>query len=104
MWHESLNNFQSSISAAKAACFSNLITNNKLNPRLLFDAVVRLTQCRRPSSSTDLLAIDFIGYFNEKVEKIRIPQFSVSDSCDAPTLRTFTGQAFSQFELISLPD
>lgn len=106
MWHESLITFQSSMSAAKAAYYSNLITNNKHNPRLLFGTVARLTQCQQPSSSTDLLASDFMEYFNEKVEDIRnrIPQSSVSDSYDASTLCTFTGQAFAEFELISLPD
>ena len=106
MWHESLILFQASMSDAKAAYYSNLISNNKHNPRFLFDAVARLTQCQQPLSSADLSASDFMEYYNEKVDNIRnkIPQSSENISGDVSTSSTSTEHVLSDFELISMSD
>ena len=47
------------MSAAKAAYYSNFISNNRHNPRLLFDTVSRLSQRVQAVSDTDLSAHDF---------------------------------------------
>lgn len=76
MWHDALTTYQSRMSAAKAAYYSNVITDNKHNPRLLFDTVAKITQGHRQTVITDLSAHDFLNYFDDRVEVIRssIPQ------------------------------
>lgn len=60
--HDCLFTYQSEMSAAKAAYYSNLIMNNKHDPGLLFGTVSRLTQDRQPVASTTLSARDFMEY------------------------------------------
>ncbi len=103
-WQDSLTTYQSRMSAVKAAYYSNLILNNKHNPRLLFDTVSKLTQDRQPVISTDISAQDFIEYFNNRVEDIgfRVTQSFAGGSDFVVNTRSSTDQGLSVFEPTSL--
>jgi len=94
------------MATAKAAFYSNVIMNNKHNPRLLFETVNRLTQCQQPVNSMDLSAHDFRMHFYERVNDIRtlIPQSEVGGLDCAITGPSFIGEGYYEFEPIYLAE
>ena len=55
----------------KTAYYSNLITNNKHNSKILFNTFSKLTQHTQTVCNTNLPAHDFLMFFNDKVDDIR---------------------------------
>ena len=70
-WSDSLLSYKRMLSIARASYLSNLIANNKNNPRFLFDTVASLTRNPPPTINSPFTADDFLNFFNQKIINIR---------------------------------
>ena len=74
-WKDSLKEYKTALNNAKSAYYSSLIHNNKDNSKFLFDTISRLTKSRNEVSHSipiTLSSKDFMDYFNDKIESIRL--------------------------------
>lgn len=70
-WDESLLKYKSALKQAKNTYYSTLIANNKNNPKFLFDTIANLTKTSLPAPPPSIIPLDFVHFFNNKVESIR---------------------------------
>ena len=70
-WDESIHTYKHALQKAKNTYYSTLITNNKNNPRFLFDTIASLNKTTPPAPPPSLHPLDFLDFFNNKVESIR---------------------------------
>ena len=72
-WKESSIAYREALKAARSAYFSNLLEENKQNPRCLFEIVAKLT--KNKSSTLDVSkqhsSNDFMNFFTNKIDNIR---------------------------------
>jgi len=72
-WKEALNDYQQAVKEARTSFYSNVISQNKSNPRVLFKVLDSLTNpkpCHFTDPSTDLCE-SFLNHFVSKVNDIR---------------------------------
>ena len=107
-WHECVLIYKRALSAAKTAYFSRLISNNKHNPRFLFDTVAKLTQKQPTTNSSSFTAHDFLDFFCRKIDEIRykisssLPATSVNFAMQSPCVESQLASVFTHFETVSL--
>ena len=71
-WCDSVLNYKRALNSARTAYFSGLINNNKHNPRFLFNTVAKLTQKPQSVSCAPFNANDFLDFFCNAIDEIRI--------------------------------
>uniref|UniRef100_A0A671US71 Reverse transcriptase domain-containing protein n=1 Tax=Sparus aurata TaxID=8175 RepID=A0A671US71_SPAAU len=107
-WHDSVLNYKRALNTARTAYFSSLINNNKHNPRFLFNTVAKLTQKPQSVSCAPFDANDFLDFFCNKIDEIRIEINSSSLASSSnfvkkfPTADSQLVSALNTFENISL--
>ena len=79
-WCDSVLNYKCALNTARTAHFSGLINNNKHNPRFLFHTVAKLTQKPQSVSCAPFKANDFLDFFCNKIDGIRIKINSLASS------------------------
>ncbi|XP_049426310.1 uncharacterized protein LOC125885000 [Epinephelus fuscoguttatus] len=74
IWTDSLKTYKRGLHNARANYYSELIEDNKNNPRFLFSTVARLTESQssiEPCIPLALSSNDFMSFFNDKILTIR---------------------------------
>ena len=73
-WQNSLKLYRRALCNARTAYYSSLIEENKNNPKFLFDTIAGLTKGHdsvKQRIPLTLSSNDFMGFFNDKIKKIR---------------------------------